>query len=70
MEFDIAAKAVLLVFHYMRVFLTCIWFIFVLRWRGSIYKILWKEFVIFASAYFSLSFIYRFVLIRYPVYKR
>ncbi|PRD23746.1 UNVERIFIED_CONTAM: Best3 [Trichonephila clavipes] len=29
------------------------------RWKGSIYKILWREFLIFCLAYAILSFIYR-----------
>ncbi|KAI0240529.1 Bestrophin-2 [Lamellibrachia satsuma] len=31
-----------------------------LRWRGSLYKLLWREFVIFTMSYFALSFAYRF----------
>lgn len=30
------------------------------RWRGSLYKLLWREFVIFTMSYFALSFAYRF----------
>uniref|UniRef100_A0A4W3IGQ5 Bestrophin homolog n=1 Tax=Callorhinchus milii TaxID=7868 RepID=A0A4W3IGQ5_CALMI len=33
-----------------------------LRWKGSIYKLLYKEFLIFTLLYFSLSSIYRFLL--------
>ncbi|ESO01265.1 hypothetical protein HELRODRAFT_192276 [Helobdella robusta] len=32
------------------------------RWKGSIYKLLWKEFAVFASLFYSLSFLYRFIL--------
>ncbi|CAL8405546.1 unnamed protein product [Arctogadus glacialis] len=33
-----------------------------LRWRGSIYKLLYREFFIFALLYIVLSLVYRFVL--------
>ncbi|XP_064490247.1 bestrophin-4-like [Ornithodoros turicata] len=33
-----------------------------LRWRGSIYKLLYREMVIFCGLYFSLSTIYRYML--------
>ncbi|MFT7806967.1 bestrophin-2-like [Arapaima gigas] len=33
-----------------------------LRWRGSIYKLLYRELLIFTGLYFSLSIIYRFLL--------
>ncbi|CAL1294352.1 unnamed protein product [Larinioides sclopetarius] len=33
------------------------------RWKGSIYKILWKEFVVFFIGYSLLSVTYRFVLL-------
>ncbi|ESO03061.1 hypothetical protein HELRODRAFT_80699 [Helobdella robusta] len=32
------------------------------RWRGSIYKLLWKDFIVFAFLYFLLSFVYRFAM--------
>ncbi|GFT75024.1 bestrophin-3 [Nephila pilipes] len=32
------------------------------RWKGSIYKILWKEFVVFLIGYSALSLTYRFLL--------
>ncbi|XP_027006982.1 bestrophin-3-like isoform X1 [Tachysurus fulvidraco] len=33
-----------------------------LRWRGSIYKLLYREFLVFVLLYYVLSFIYRWVL--------
>uniref|UniRef100_W5MJA3 Bestrophin homolog n=1 Tax=Lepisosteus oculatus TaxID=7918 RepID=W5MJA3_LEPOC len=33
-----------------------------LRWRGSIYKLLYRELLIFTILYFSLSALYRFIL--------
>ncbi|XP_013416778.1 bestrophin-2 [Lingula anatina] len=33
-----------------------------LRWKGSVYKLLWVELLIFVVAYFTISFIYRFAL--------
>uniref|UniRef100_A0A3P8Z612 Bestrophin homolog n=1 Tax=Esox lucius TaxID=8010 RepID=A0A3P8Z612_ESOLU len=33
-----------------------------LRWKGSIYKLLWRELIIFTALYYSFSIIYRFVL--------
>ncbi|KAF8770176.1 Bestrophin-3 like protein [Argiope bruennichi] len=32
------------------------------RWKGSIYKILWKEFIVFLTGYSLLSLTYRFIL--------
>ena len=32
------------------------------RWRGSIYKFVWQEFLLFAGLYFLISIIYRFAL--------
>lgn len=33
-----------------------------LRWRGSIYKLLYREMAIFVAAYYGLSGTYRYVL--------
>lgn len=33
-----------------------------LRWHGSMYKFMYKELIIFFTAYFALSFVYRFAL--------
>lgn len=33
-----------------------------LRWRGSIYKLLYREMIIFSTLYFSLSALYRHIL--------
>lgn len=35
------------------------------RWRGSIYKLLWRDFAVYVAIYFILSFIYRFALNEY-----
>lgn len=32
------------------------------RWQGSIYKLLWKDFALFAAIYYLLGFLYHFVL--------
>jgi len=32
------------------------------RWRGSIYKLVWRDFLVFAALYYLLSFVYRFAL--------
>lgn len=32
------------------------------RWKGSIYKLLWKEFAVFALLFYMLGFTYRFAL--------
>ncbi|KAG9490307.1 hypothetical protein GDO78_005932 [Eleutherodactylus coqui] len=32
-----------------------------LKWRGSIYKLLYREFLLFISLYTALSVIYRFL---------
>jgi len=48
--------------HYTSHVIVIWWTFFFHRWRGSLYKLLWREFVIFVTSYFSLSFTYRFVL--------
>ncbi|XP_074648496.1 bestrophin-2-like isoform X2 [Tubulanus polymorphus] len=35
------------------------------RWKGSIYKLLWKDVLVFLVAYYSLSLLYRFGLNEY-----
>ncbi len=32
------------------------------RWKGSIYKLVWHDLVIYVSLYYMLSGLYRFVL--------
>lgn len=32
------------------------------RWKGSIYKLLYRELLIFCALYYSLSFLYRYGL--------
>ena len=46
-----------------------IWFL-LLRWKGSIYKLLWLDFTIFFSIYVLLSLNYRFILMNYPAYRQ
>ncbi|XP_067012462.2 bestrophin homolog 24 [Anabrus simplex] len=41
--------------------LGCFWKL-LFRWRGSIYKLLWPNLVVYSIVYFSLSFVYRFLL--------
>ncbi|NXS23436.1 BEST1 protein, partial [Mystacornis crossleyi] len=33
-----------------------------LQWKGSIYKLLYSEFLIFISLYFTISLVYRLIL--------
>ena len=44
--------------------------ILLLRWKGSVYKLLWTDFVLFVAAFAIISFVYRFVLVDYPVYRQ
>ncbi|XP_064458230.1 bestrophin-4-like [Ornithodoros turicata] len=39
----------------------CFWRL-LLRWRGSIYKLVWPDLAVYLVAYYGLSIIYRFVL--------
>lgn len=32
------------------------------RWRGSIYKLLYREMAIYIGVYYCLSFLYRYIL--------
>lgn len=36
--------------------------IFSCRWRGSVYKLLWRDLLVYAVLYASLSCLYRFYL--------
>ena len=42
-----------------------IWFL-LLRWKGSVYKLLWIDFVLFISVYALISVLYRCVFFHYP----
>lgn len=33
-----------------------------LRWRGSIYKLIYAEYLVWLAVYFTLSLVYRFAL--------
>ena len=46
-----------------------IWFL-LFRWKGSIYKLLWTDFVLFAVVYAIISVVYRCVLVDYPEYRQ
>ena len=46
-----------------------IWFL-LFRWKGSVYKLLWLDFVSFAAAYAVISLVYRCILIDYPEYRQ
>jgi len=35
------------------------------RWRGSIYKLVWRDFAVFAVLYYGLNFAYLFALNEY-----
>nr|CAD7418084.1 unnamed protein product [Timema cristinae] len=36
--------------------------IFLSRWRGSIYKLLWPNLLVYTAVYFTLSIVYRLLL--------
>ena len=40
------------------------------RWKQSVYSLIWNDVIIFLTAYFFLSIIYRFVLWHYPSHKQ
>jgi len=41
-----------------------------LRWKGSVYKLLWIDFLLFIAVYILISLVYRFVLFPYPEYRQ
>ena len=41
-----------------------------LRWKGSVYRLVWHDLVAFIAAYIVLLFVYRVILIRFPVHKQ
>uniref|UniRef100_A0A069DWF1 Bestrophin homolog n=1 Tax=Panstrongylus megistus TaxID=65343 RepID=A0A069DWF1_9HEMI len=41
----------------------CFWSI-LCKWRGSVYKLVWRELVVYLAIYFSISFTYRYALNR------
>jgi hypothetical protein len=41
-----------------------------LRWKGSVYKLLWMDFVLFIAVYILISVVYRCVLFHYPEYRQ
>ena len=40
------------------------------RWKGSVYKLIWHDLLLFLGGYFILALIYRTILIHYPVHKQ
>jgi len=32
------------------------------RWKGSVYKFIWMDFVVFAVLYYTINFVYRSLL--------
>ena len=40
------------------------------RWKGSVYKLIWHDLLMFVVIYFILAIIYRTVLIHYPEHKQ
>ena len=41
-----------------------------MRWKGSVYKLIWHDLLIFMACYFILVLIYRVALIEYPKQKQ
>ena len=41
-----------------------------IRWGGSVYRLVWKEMVLFLVSYLFVSFIYKVVLVNFPVHKQ
>ena len=41
-----------------------------MRWKGSVYKLIWHDLLIFMACYFIMALIYRVALIKYPTQKQ
>ena len=41
-----------------------------LRWKGSVYRLVWHDLILFMAAYFILLIIYRVVLSHFPTHKQ
>ena len=41
-----------------------------MRWKGSVYKLIWQDLLIFIVCYFIMALIYRVALIEYPKQKQ
>ena len=41
-----------------------------LRWKGSVYRLVWHDLVAFIAAYLLLMLVYRVILIEFPVHKQ
>ncbi len=40
-----------------------------MKWKGSVFKLIWHDLLIFVILYFLLGFIYRFVIFDYEIYR-
>ena len=40
------------------------------RWKGSVYKLIWHDVLMFVVLYFTIALIYRAALIHYPLHKQ
>ena len=40
------------------------------RWKGSVYRLVWCDLLIFLALYFTIALIYRAALIHYPIHKQ
>ena len=41
-----------------------------IRWKGSVYKLIWHDLLMFIVIYFILAILYRTVLVHYPEHKQ
>ena len=41
-----------------------------LRWKGSVYRLIWSDLLVFIVAFALLAILYRTVLVHYPVHKQ
>ena len=41
-----------------------------LRWKGSVFRLVWHELAIYTFAYFALSFVYRILMVHYPTQRQ
>ena len=41
-----------------------------IRWKGSVYRLIWHDLLIFLICYFILGLLYRVVLVEYPYHKQ
>ena len=48
---------------------TALWYI-LLRWKGSVYKMIWHDLIIFGVAFGLLVAMYHCILVHYPIHKQ